>query len=470
MIRVPLRKRSLHSNKFIYGNRAGRFFLANEDFDERVTKSEYSIEDNQFLVDNGHAFIRETSLEYISHIHQVAARDTNLSELDYLVLVPTLRCNLDCSYCQVSRAKETAHGFDWDEKTLTAILKFIDGLKTTSIKVEFQGGEPLLRPDLLKAVIERCSRFEEKQFVICTNLSKLEPEFLDIVDRTDVSISTSLDGPNKVHKHNRTHTNAETSMFYDNLDFLKAKYGTSKVSALPTIDPNNPPDINELIDAYTSFGFNSIYLRQINYMGFARKKYPDSKFLSEKWNNYFVDFVNNIIERNWLNKPQVLEESYLSLCLRRIFRLGLDKHVDLRNPNPVGVDCVLIDYDGKIYPSDEARMLTRSGVIDLAIGDVWNGFDTNARHLLNSNSTNHGDPDCDNCVYQPYCGRDLIDDLSRYGRIDLPRHETAFCQKHTFIFDYCFELIYSNNPKVRYSLARWLGLAGDYLPEQASLS
>ena len=90
--------------------------------------------------------------------------------------------------------------------------------------------------------------------------------------------------------------------------------------------------------------------------------------------------------------------------------------------------------------------------------------------VLNAHSTTIGDPACDACPYQPYCGRDLVDDLSRYGRIDLPRHETFFCQKHLYMFDLAVHLIYSHDPAVRYSLARWLGLAGEYLPPQAVLA
>ena len=155
--------------------------------------------------------------------------------------------------------------------------------------------------------------------------------------------------------------------------------------------------------------------------------------------------------------------------MKRIFRVGVDGHVDLRNPNPIGVDYLVVDFDGCIYPTDEARMLTRSGVIDLRIGSLKDGYDTDVRRLLNSQSHTVNDPVCSNCVYQPYCGRDLIDDLSRYGRIDMPRHDTFFCQKHLHLFDLCMRLIYSEDEAVQYSLAKWLGLAGDRVPQQAKL-
>lgn len=461
MVHSVFRSRVLPSGSSVTANEAGRFFC-----DCRSDKSESSLEYSEFLAKNGFISPNDQSLELISTRIQLLARKTALHELDYLVLVPTLRCDLNCSYCQVSRAHEYATGFDWSDKTLSAVLEFIDRLSTESIKIEFQGGEPTLRLDLLEAVIERAERFKSKQFVICTNLSKLTPEFLKLLERKDVTVSTSLDGSKLTHRANRTATSKMTDTFFANFDFLLTNFGAEKVSALPTINLNKPPPIDELIDEYSKRGLSSIYLRPINYQGFARKRHAESRELSESWWTYYESFLSQIIERNWQNRAQILEESYFSLCLRRIFRIGLDRHVDLRNPNPVGVDYALIDYDGKIYPSDEARMLTRSGVMDLSIGDVWKGFDTEQRSILNDHSTNYGDPICDRCMYQPYCGRDLIDDLSRYGRIDIPRDETAFCKKHLRIFDTCFDMIYSENPKVQYSLAKWLGLSGDQLPQQ----
>ncbi len=52
-----------------------------------------------------------------------------------------------------------------------------------------------------------------------------------------------------------------------------------------------------------------------------------------------------LIARNWADRSRVIEETYTSICLRRIFQPGADRHVDLRNPNPLGQDYVVIDHD-----------------------------------------------------------------------------------------------------------------------------
>lgn len=456
----PIRVRPHTSGDILIVGDAGDFALGPRPLLERLITGALMADEKNSLASEGLLLRDGDSLGRIAHTYRLASRIAKSAALDYLILVPTLRCNLNCSYCQVSRVAERSNGFDWDERTLGAVLKVIDGLDGNRVKIEFQGGEPTLRPDLVRDVIARCERFAVRQFVICTNLQRLDEQVVELFDRPDVFISTSLDGDVPSHERQRTGDAATTETFLKNLRFVVDRYGPTKVSALPTIDPGSTPDIDAVIDSYAKYGIDSIFLRPINYQGFARKRHAEVRELNSAWRDYHSAFVKRLIERNWSDRSRVLEETYFSICLRRVFQPGVERHVDLRDPNPVGVDYIVVDYDGCVYPTDEVRMLTRSGVIDLAIGNVFEGWESAARDHLNAHATNRFDPTCRRCAYQPFCGRDLIDDLSRYGRIDLPRHETEFCRRHLGIFDLVFELIYADDPAVRYSLARWLRLPG----------
>lgn len=455
----PLRARMLAAGRTLHVNDSGRFFASGPQFVERSLEGRLTGEDVAFLERNGHRVDAGDRLGMAAHAWKVAQRLTRAGELDYLILVPTLRCNLSCSYCQVSRAPLSRPGFDWTTEHLEAVLHLIDGLSTDRIKIEFQGGEPTLRPDLIEAVIERCERFEEAQFVICTNLHEVGEAQWRLFDRPDLYISTSLDGDLLTHARQRT--GSETGQFEANLRAVIARYGPEKVSALPTIDPDRPPAIDSVVDTFSGLGLTSIFLRPINYQGFARKRHEASRETHSGWADYHRAFVRRLIERNWTDRSQVLEETYLSICLRRIFQPGAERHVDLRNPNPMGVDYLVVDYDGQLYPTDEARMLSRSGIIDLSLGRIGDDWRGETWKRLNAHSTNQFDPDCSRCAYQPYCGRDLVDDLARYGTLDVPRLETAFCRRHLALFDFIFELIYDEDPAVRYSLCRWLRLDGE---------
>jgi His-Xaa-Ser system radical SAM maturase HxsB len=453
----PLKFRPMPDASLLFADDAGGYFKADETFLARYAEQRLTLNDRRFLLEGGHAFRDNTDPAKTFFAYKWASRLSAPKELSYVILVPTLRCNLACDYCQVSRAAEHAPGFDWSEDTVEAVLRFLDGLTAKQVKIEFQGGEPLLRIDLLERIRNFArKRFEASQFVVCTNLQKVGPREWSFLDSDDTDISTSVDGDPDTHTRQRTHRHELTQQFLDNLAEAVKRLGPGKVSALPTIDANAPPEWEALASAYERFGVFSVYLRQVNYQGFARHGRL-AQGESAAWNELHSDFVDFLIERNH-RTGSMMEEYYFSHCLRRVLRSGWDGHVDIRNPNFFATDYLVIDFDGKFYPTDESRMMSRVGQIDLSVGDLTNGLDHEKIEQLNSGSSNNFDPDCIHCPYQAFCGSDVVDDISRYGRIDQPRHLTRFCQRQTAVFDKIFELIYSTDHKVHLSLAHWAGV------------
>ncbi|WFU06742.1 His-Xaa-Ser system radical SAM maturase HxsB (plasmid) [Rhizobium sp. CB3171] len=442
---------------YLFADDAGGYFKADVRFLNRYATGKLMAVDRDFLEANGHAFNEIGDPAYMGFAYRWAQRLHRPQELNYVILVPTLRCNLACAYCQVSRVNESTLGFDWTDETLERVLRFLDAMTSASVKIEFQGGEPLLRLDLLEKVRAFARRkFQEVSFTVCTNLQSVSEEAWDFLDAPDVFVSTSLDGELSTHERQRTANAHDTQQFVSNLSYAIERLGQGKVSALPTLDINKLPSASEIINTFGRFGFRSIFLRPVNHQGFARKRFQTTG-LEDKWSAYHADFIDALIEHNW-TAAQPVEEFYFTHCLRRVLRGGHNQHVDLRNPNILGRDYIVIDYDGTFYPTDEARMVTRVGQVDLSIGDLWNGIDQSKLDVLNEESSNSFHPDCIHCPYQAACGADVVDDLSRYGRIDLPKADTAFCRRHTAIFDKIFELLYSDDEKVQKSLAVWAGI------------
>lgn len=398
-----------------------------------------------------------TTLQGRAQSFRQAQRSYIPDQIGYLILVPTLRCNLACSYCQVSRVAEKATGFDWTEETLEAVLSYIQDLRVTNLKVEFQGGEPLLALPLLKRVREFCqANIANVEFVVCTNLQSISQSSFEFLSNEDVTISTSFDGTQDIHRKQRMSSDEEMNDFLGTVHQLLEQFGPNKLSALPTLDPEHLPEVGELLDSYLEWGMSSIFLRPVANYGFARKAH-DAQKISEKWYKFHGQVVGEMIHRNFQLGTH-FEDFYLSLCLRRVLRSDLNGHVDLRNPSLLGRDYIVIDYDGTFYPTDEARMLTRTGQIDLSVGHVTGEIDQSKLNTLNAYSSNYGDPECDQCRHQVYCGRDVIDDLSRYGRIDLPRSETEFCKRHKYMFGLVEDLLQSSDTEVHHSLALWAGI------------
>ncbi|PRX08513.1 UNVERIFIED_ORG: hypothetical protein BCL66_11049 [Martelella mediterranea] len=119
----PLRFREVAPASFLFTDDAGGYFNANSDFLDRYISDELTDADRSFLSSNGQAFEHDDDLSFTGFCARWAQRINKASKLDFVILVPTLRCNLSCDYCQVSRVSEHARGFDWSEEQLQAVCR-----------------------------------------------------------------------------------------------------------------------------------------------------------------------------------------------------------------------------------------------------------------------------------------------------------------------------------------------------------
>ena len=69
------------------------------------------------------------------------------------IFVVTLRCEHSCPYCQVSRQSTDRSAFDMSEETARRALNIAFESPSSRIKIEFQGGEPLLNFPLISTIV-----------------------------------------------------------------------------------------------------------------------------------------------------------------------------------------------------------------------------------------------------------------------------------------------------------------------------
>src|ERR1700709_2765867 len=93
------------------------------------------------------------------------------------IIVVTLRCEHSCPYCQVSRRSADVSAFDMDQATAMMALEVALSSPTQAIKIEFQGGEPLLNFPLIRTIVEAARRDapdgKKPEFVIASNFPRL---------------------------------------------------------------------------------------------------------------------------------------------------------------------------------------------------------------------------------------------------------------------------------------------------------
>jgi len=428
------------------------YFLSNEHFNQlRETPSDlpskilYDLESRHFVSD-------KKSLASAIDLTATKYRTRKQFMTDFTALhmmVVTLRCNHKCEYCQVSSEDDDAVRFDMKEDTARKIVDCIFLSPSPHIKIEFQGGEPLLNWDAIVATViyaEELNQSVKKNlsFVICSNLTALTEEHLVFIKEHNIDLSTSLDGSKCLHDKYRLTRNDTSSYdaYIDNLSMARTALGNDKIGALMTATGDSLGLFPEIIDEYIERGFDGMFFRSLNPYGdaSANKKeldYPMAEFVSA-----YKDGLDYIIQKN--KDGVYFVEFFATLLLKRILTPFSTGFVDLQSPAGAGISGVIYDYNGDVYPADEGRMLARMGNERFKMGNVITTsyksiFHGDVLKELVSKSCVECMPRCTSCAYRAYCGSDPIRNYLETGDVVGKRPRSPFCERQLAIFDFLFE-------------------------------
>ena len=156
------------------------------------------------------------------------------------MFVVTLRCEHTCRYCQVSRQASAKSEYDMSQDTAHRALELAFRSPSPHLKLEFQGGEPLLNFALVRTIVAEAKRMNEAHgkklaFVIATNLALLDDSVLEFCGQEDVYLSTSLDGPADLHNGNRRRPGQDSwERTVSGIKKVQEALGPDRVSALMT--------------------------------------------------------------------------------------------------------------------------------------------------------------------------------------------------------------------------------------------
>jgi His-Xaa-Ser system radical SAM maturase HxsB len=350
-------------------------------------------------------------------------------------------------------------------ETASRIVHVIFKTRSKSIKIEFQGGEPTLRFDLVQNIVleaEQLNRVHRKHlaFVLCTNLVAITEAQLEFLKDHGVCISTSLDGPKAIHDANRPLRDGSGS--YDivvrNLDRARTVLGEGSVSALMTVTPNNLYRFVDVIREYRQRGLSSIFIRPLNPYGRARTNGLDRSYTVRQFTAQYIAALEEVLSVNRAGYSIV--EEYAALLLERILTPFGGGFVDLQSPAGCGISGALYNYDGNVYVSDEGRMLAEMGdhkflmgnVHDHEYGEIFGG--PLIRELVSS-SIIESVPGCAWCVYCPYCGTDPVRNYAEGGEIAPRAFQNEACRKNMMIFRHLFDLLRSGDNTTHDVLWSW---------------
>lgn len=455
---LPFKFDRLEKNNEILVNEVGDYIIVPNGTVEKIVNKRLDPNIDMDLYMNlvSNFFISPKTIDPLIDVIATRYR-TKKSFLNYFsglhIFVMTLRCNHSCQYCQVSRVTQDNIAFDISQANLDKAIDFMLLSPNPHLTMEFQGGEPLLVFPKIKYAIEQVQYKlnKDKQkvtFVICTNLSLVSNEILEFCKNNNILISTSLDGPEFIHNQNRKISGLNSyRMTIKGIKFAKDFLGDDSVSALLTISPFSINYPIEIVDEYFRQGFKDIFLRPISPYGYAIKNFSKNRFSVYDYLKFYKIALNRILDYNRAGK--IFVENYTKILLEKILTPFSVGYVDLLSPAGLINNVIVFNYDGKVYPSDEARMLAEMGDSKFLLGDLQkdNYKDIcfgNVAQDIAQNWSLESLAGCSECAFQCYCGADPVRYYSTQNDMYGFRPGSFHCVKNKEIIKYLIQLIDSN--------------------------
>lgn len=463
---LPLRFTPLDQDHYVLTNLAGEYLRLERGTLADFLRHKLSNDDPNYIELRARHFLIDETSSIAPELLALKLRTkySRLSEFTGLHLfVVTLRCEHSCPYCQVSRQSEDKLRFDMSPEIALGALDLTFRSPSQNIKIEFQGGEPLLNFDLIKYIVLEAKRRNQHSgknlaFVIATNLALINRDILQFCREHSILISTSLDGPQALHNANRPRPGDNSyEKTIEGIQLVREMLGRDHVSALMTTTEASLDRVESIVDEYLAQDFKGIFLRPLSPYGFAIKTKAYRAYNAERWLEFYKQGLHYIIELN--RRGIEFMEYYTSTILKKMLTSEDPGYVDLTSPSGIGIGAVAYNYDGYVYASDESRMLAEMGDSQFRLGKVLeNSYEEiiSSPNLLEplEASFAYSAPMCNDCAFEPYCGADPVFHYKVSHDFVGRKPESEFCSRNMEIFRFLIQKM-ETDTFARQLFTRW---------------
>jgi len=379
------------------------------------------------------------------------------------IVVPTLRCNQKCIYCQSNSTSMRAKGFDMDRKTAKKVVDFIFQSPSQFLTIEFQGGEPLVNFPVVQHIVEyaktksRSRNFEggwwkgkkDINFRLVSNFTLMDDDVLDFLMKNNFEINTSLDGPKKLHNRNRPYTGSSYNKVVYWIDRIREK-GYRQISAMPTVSKLSLKYPTEIVDEYIARGFDSCWMRPLNIAGMAVSEWGKVGYSAEEFVNFWNDYIDYVMKIN--GKGVKFADKTCVDILKRVVTLKPALNACLGAPCGACIIQAAYNQWGDVYTCDEARSCEVFKLGNVKEGSYKKIF--SSEHALNFiGLTSAVSSLCDSCVWHPYCSPCLVSSFGSQNNL-ITKPNDFLCRIRGRQVEFVFkQLALSGNNKM---LLDWL--------------
>ena len=255
---------SIGNKKYLFNANTLKMFEVEEDqyklveaFDEHSELNQNSQAVKE-LIDEGFFVFKELKYMDLKKKRYEMASKADKNYISYLRISLTEGCNMRCKYCFVAEEFEKKkHSMD-EDKFISIIEDFITHNYKNNVSIQYFGGEPLLKMNLIKIGNEMLKsaiadgKIKSANQEVVTNGTLINEDIINYFHENDIKCTISLDGLKEINDRNRIF--ADGSGTYDTVvskcQLIKSMNG--RVSFLMTPSKDNldylPRSIQYMID------------------------------------------------------------------------------------------------------------------------------------------------------------------------------------------------------------------------------
>ena len=449
---------------YLITNEQGRYyFLSPKEFENFVREDFAAIDpgiledlkERYFIYDSNEAVFVEKAMEAYRDNKQYIFHGTCLH-----IFVLTNACNMCCVYCQAQDSSQEIKGI-MNEETARQAVEIALQSPEQNLTFEFQGGEPLINFDMIRFIVEYSSERrndKEIQYSLVTNTILLTDEMIQFFKQYHISVSTSLDGHQELHDHNRPLRTGEGTFQMVEKNVKRLQKAGLSVGAIQTTTKQSLKNPGEIIKTYLKMGFDHLFIRPLTPLGYAKEHWNEIGYDAEEFIDFYGKILKMIVE---YNKHGIrVAEGHARIFLRKILAGYSDNYMELRSPCGAAIGQLAYYYDGNIYTCDEGRMVAEMGDSMFCLGNVKNvSYDELMDHRICKvtcqASVLETLPSCCDCAYHPYCGVCPVINYASDQNIYERQINSYRCKIYKGMLDTIFQMILTD-PEVLKIFGSWV--------------